>query len=107
MNGDRNRVTGSEHNLACIAVFTPKESPRPLLDHEHFCSIVAVQRIGAARWLAGTTDVEAVRLADVDVLMRMFGHSRPDDGEVFLAVAARAAGIDERVGAGPQFVVAN
>ena len=77
------------------------------MDDEHFLALVAVQRIGATRRLAGTADVEAMRLADMHVLMRVLRNTGTDDGEIFLLVAAGAARIDERIGAGPQFVIPN
>jgi len=103
----RNRVARREYDFASITVFAPEKSPRPGVNDEHFLAMVAVQGIGAARRLAGTTDIEAVRLAYVYMLRGILGYTWPDDGEVFFFIAARAARINECIGARPQFGISN
>ena len=73
------------------------------MDDEDFLAMVAMQRVGATWWLAGTANIETVWFADMHELMGVLGHTGPDDREVFLFVAAGTARVDERVGAWPQF----
>jgi hypothetical protein len=56
------------------------------MDDEHLGCLVTVLRVKAAARLASGTDVEAVRLRNVDVLVWVFGDARPDDGEVLFLV---------------------
>ena len=107
INGNRNGIAGFEFYFTCIAVFTPEKAPCSLMHDEYFLADVTVQGIGATRRLACAAYIEAVRLTDVYVLMGVLGHTGPDDSEIFFLVAAGTAGIDERVGAGPQFGVLN
>ena len=77
------------------------------MNNEHLFRIVAMQRIGTTRRLAGTADIEAVRFADMHILMGILGHPRPNDGEIFLLVTTGATRIDERIRAWLKFGIAN
>jgi hypothetical protein len=56
-----------------------------------------VERVAAFRRLAGGTDVEARRLANADMLLRVLGDPGADDREILLLVEARRGGVDEAV----------
>ena len=57
---------------------------------------MAVKGVAAPRGLAGGTDVETRRIADVYVLVRAFADTTANDREVFLAVASGSMRVDER-----------
>ena len=74
---------------------------------EHFRRLMAVLRIDAAAGLPRRTDVEAVRLGDVDHLCRVLRHAGADDGEILLLVGARRARVDEGIAQALQVGVAD
>ena len=78
------------------------EAKSAMMNHEHLGGFVTVLRIGTARRLPRTADIEAVRNADVYVLFRVLGNAGADDGEVLFAIAARRVRVDECIGAGSQ-----
>ena len=84
-----------DDDLARGAPAAPEKPPPALQDEKHLGGAVGVQRVAAAGRLARGADVEAGGVNDVDMLIGGFRDAAADDGEIFLAVAARGVGVDE------------
>ena len=96
-----------KYDFACVAMLAPEKSPSALMNDKYFFRVMAVQRIGAARWLSRPADIEAMRFSNVHVLIGIFGNTGADDGEVFFLIAAGAARIDESIHARFKFAISN
>jgi hypothetical protein len=64
-------------------------------------------RIYAVGRLASGTDIESMRLGNVDMLLGIFRDARPDDREVLFVFASGIARVDERVAARDEIAVAH
>ena len=73
------------------------------MNHEHFGGEVTVEGVLDPWWLSCRPDVKTVRLQDVDHLFSIFCHTRTDDAEIILQMAAGGMGVDESTPAGNHF----
>ena len=103
----RDDITGFQDDLRCLGVFAEMERPATRVHHEHFRRLVAVLRVDAIGRLSGAADIEAVGNVDVDVLVRAFGNTRANDGEVLLPLAPGRARVDKGCRAGNEIRVAD
>ena len=99
-NGDH--ITLGKDGSA-LAVQTPVDFESALMNHEHFGGEVTVEGVLDPRWLSCRPDVKTVRLQDVDHLFSIFCHTRTDDAEIILQMAAGGVGVDESTPAGDHF----
>ena len=99
---DGGDVALAQHQLALVAVGAPPQQVFAAEAQEHLGGEVQVQVVGHAVGHGRRADVVAVRLAEVDDLLRALRDARADHRVVLLAVRARRAAVDERLRAGDE-----
>ena len=71
-------------DLCILTMLAQIEAPMAAVNHEYLSRIVAMLRIHTARRLPGTADIITMRLCNMDMLVRVFGNTWANDGEIFL-----------------------
>ena len=72
IDGNADAVAPLKDHFSVLGILAPAEGPLTTVDDKDLCGFMAVLGIDASRRLAGATDIEAMRLADVDMLIRAF-----------------------------------
>jgi hypothetical protein len=77
------------------------------MHNEHFGRFVAVLRVETTRRLPCASDIEAMRDADMDMLIRVFRHARSNDRKIFFLSAAWRPRVDKGGCAGTKVAVSD
>ena len=86
MNRNRDCVSRAEEHVAVVAMLSPEKTPTASINDENFRAVMAVKRVCTTWRLPRCANVEAMRFANMDVLVWVLRDSWTNDGEVFLAV---------------------